>query len=97
MNYTIAKNDQFNSLEITFSDKPSEAVRNALKALHFRWNRARGIWYGFADREAVVAAIEGKDTTEAQERTSTPKKAQKTTGTPQDAIRIYYNGITELR
>ena len=93
MNYTIAKNDQFNSLEITFSGKPSEAVRNALKALHFRWNGKRGLWYGFADCDAVVAAIEGKDSTEAQKRTTAPKKAQKSKSEPQNHIKIYWNGI----
>jgi len=93
INYTITTNARFNSREILFSCKPSEAVRDALKAIGFRWNRARGIWYGYSTEDEIRAAIEGKGTTETQERTSTPKKAQKTTGTPQDTIRIYYNGI----
>ena len=32
-NYTINTNHQFNSLEITFNDKPSEKIREKLKAL----------------------------------------------------------------
>ena len=38
MTYTIAKNPEFNSNEISFDCKPSEAVREALKALKFRWH-----------------------------------------------------------
>lgn len=47
MNYTIAKNDQFNSIEINFSGKPCEAIRSALKNIGFRWNSVRRIWYGY--------------------------------------------------
>ena len=35
MEYNITRNEAFNSLEITFDGKPSEAVRDALKALRF--------------------------------------------------------------
>ena len=31
MSYTITRNPAFNSLEITFTEKPSEAIRDALK------------------------------------------------------------------
>ena len=61
MTYTIRKNAQFNSLEITFNGKPSEAVRNALKALRFRWHSAKKVWYGYATEEAVRAAIEATE------------------------------------
>lgn len=47
MNYTIAKNNQFNSIEINFSGKPCEAIRSALKNIGFRWNSVRRIWYGY--------------------------------------------------
>ena len=56
--YTINHNDQYNSLEIFFDGKPDEAVRSALKGLKFRWHRIKKCWYGFADEEAVRAAIE---------------------------------------
>lgn len=61
MEYTIRKNEQFNSLEITFEGKPSEAVRDALKALRFRWHGVKKFWYGFADESKVRAAIDGRD------------------------------------
>lgn len=64
LNYTITKNNTYNSLEISFTDKPSAEVREALKSLRFRWNGKRGIWYGYATEEATRAAIEGKDAEE---------------------------------
>lgn len=57
MTYTISKNPKFDSLEITFDDKPSEAVRSALKALRFRWHSVKKLWYGFARESEVVNAI----------------------------------------
>lgn len=75
MTYNITKNPDFNSLEITFDGKPSEAVRDALKALRFRWHRQRGIWYGYADPATVREAIDGKAVTEA----TTQAKANRAT------------------
>lgn len=46
---TIAKNEKWNSYELTFDGKPSEQVRELLKANGYRWNKTRGIWYGFTD------------------------------------------------
>lgn len=60
MTYTIAKNPEFNSIEISFDCKPSEAVREALKALKFRWHGVKKVWYGYTTEEAARAAIEGK-------------------------------------
>lgn len=60
MEYTITKNAQFNSLEIAFDGKPSETVREALKALKFRWHGMKKIWYGYTDEETARAAIEGQ-------------------------------------
>ena len=73
MEYTIKRNEAFNSLEITFDGKPSEAVRDALKALRFRWHKVKGLWYGYASEDAVKAAIEGK----AAEAAPAPAKAEK--------------------
>ena len=60
MNYTISKNAAYNSLEISFDGKPSEAVRDALKALRFRWHSVKKVWYGYTSEEAARAAIDGK-------------------------------------
>lgn len=57
-NYTITKNNKFNSIEIAFNGKPSEAVRNALKEIRFRWHSVNKVWYGYKDEETVKTAIE---------------------------------------
>ena len=80
--YAIATNPQFNSLEISFNEKPSENIRTALKGLGFRWNPKKSIWYGFASPEEVAAALG----TESAPQTK-PSKAD------QNHIRIYYNGL----
>lgn len=59
MTYTINQNKQFNSIEIAFDCKPSEAVRTALKELKFRWHRAKKVWYGYAEEETIKALLNG--------------------------------------
>ena len=61
--YTITANEAFNSLEISFNEKPGEAIREALKALKFRWHGVKKIWYGYADRETVEKALNGETIT----------------------------------
>lgn len=62
MNYTITRNEEFNSLEITFDAKPSAAIREALKSLRFRWHSVKQCWYGYTTEDAARAAIDGKPT-----------------------------------
>lgn len=100
MNYTITTNAQYKSLEISFDGKPSEAVRDALKGLRFRWHGQKKVWYGFASEDAVRAAIEGQERTTGAAKLDTTRRtksaqraASKPQGTPQDHIRIYWNGI----
>lgn len=38
-------NPDFNGIEVYFPGKPSEAVRDALKARGWRWHRKKGCWY----------------------------------------------------
>lgn len=75
MTYTITQNSEFNSLEITFDGKPSQAVRDALKALRFRWHGVKKIWYGYATEEQTRAAIDGspKENSKPAEK-SAPKE-----------------------
>lgn len=92
--FTITKNDQFNSVEVSFSGKPSAEVRDALKALRFRWHGVKRVWYGYATEEAVRAAIEGQGSEKTANSTEAAPKASKPgKGMPQDHIRIYWNGI----
>lgn len=56
--FTITKNPTFNSLEITFTEKPSEKISNVLKANRFRWHSVKSVWYGYADEDTIRKAIE---------------------------------------
>ena len=58
MMYEIKPNEQFKSLEIYFSEKPEAETRDALKALHFRWNPKKSCWYGFADLATLSETLE---------------------------------------
>jgi len=78
MTYTITQNPQFNSLEIVFDGKPAEEIREALKALRFRWHSVKKCWYGYTDEETARAAIEGKaDPAPAKAQAQPKTKAEK--------------------
>ena len=64
MTYEIRQNPQFNSLEIYFEGKPSEAVRNVLKSSKFRWHSVKRCWYGYGSEESIASAITGASTEE---------------------------------
>ena len=70
-NATIAKNEKFNSIEITFAGKPDEETRSALKALRFRWNPKKGVWYGYATEEEAQKAITGATVEEVATKKAT--------------------------
>lgn len=53
-NYTITNNDYFKSVEISFTEKPSEQIRNILKALRFRWHYTKKVWYGYANEQVLI-------------------------------------------
>lgn len=75
--YTITANKAFNSLEISFTEKPAEAIREALKALKFRWHGVKKVWYGYADRETVEKVLNGETITTEATETKTARKPQK--------------------
>jgi hypothetical protein len=78
--YTIATNPDFNSIEITFPGKPSEAIREALKALRFRWHGVKKVWYGYTTEETARQAIEnaeGEKPTEAKKPAAKAEKVNK--------------------
>ena len=65
MTYEISYNSKYNSHEIRFDGKPSEEVRNALKAMHFRWHSVNRCWYGYnQSEESIASAITGASTEE---------------------------------
>lgn len=64
MTYEIRQNPKFNSLEIYFDGKPSEAVRDVLKTNKFRWHSVKRCWYGYGSEESIASAITGASTEE---------------------------------
>ena len=64
MTYEIRNNTKYNSSEVYFDGKPSEAVREALKQLKMRWHSVKRCWYGYASEETIAAAITGTTTEE---------------------------------
>ena len=75
MTYTITKNANFGSIEIHFDGKPAQTVREALKALKFRWHGVRRVWYGYADAQTVQEAI-GKTAARAAQPADGTEQAQ---------------------
>ena len=72
MTYEITLNQQFNSYEIKFDGKPADAIREALKALKFRWNPKKGVWYGFGEAEEVKKACDGEKVKRAATKAAKP-------------------------
>ena len=56
--FTIRKNEARGTLEVGFDSKPPEAVRDALKAMRYRWSSKEKVWYGKADRDTTIQALE---------------------------------------
>jgi len=77
MTYTISRNDAFNSVEVVFTGKPSEAVRSALKGLRFRWHGVRKLWYGYSTEDEVRQAIDQADAGKTDVKTAAAPEANK--------------------
>lgn len=56
--YTITDNAEYGSIDVKFDEKPSEAVRAALKQNKFRWNGKRRVWYGKTTHEAISEVLD---------------------------------------
>jgi Large polyvalent protein associated domain 29 len=68
-------NDEKNGIELYFSDKPSEAIREQLKQMGFRWLPIRSIWYAKKTDERLQFALSllsdsyNSELTEEQQKT----------------------------
>ncbi len=96
MEYTLTKNADFGSLEITFDGKPAQSIRDALKALRFRWHGVRRVWYGYADEQTTRAALDGSTvgwTVPAANVQNNDQAEQPARVSSLPSIRFYYNGI----
>lgn len=56
--FTVTDNPDYGSIEVKFSEKPSEAIRDVLKANKFRWNGKRQVWYGKTTHETIREALD---------------------------------------
>jgi len=74
--YTITNNTAFGSKEITFNGIPSKEIREALKALKFRWHAVKKLWYGFAEESEINRACGGASETAKVETKTEAKPAQ---------------------
>ncbi len=55
---TMAINNQFNGIELTFESKPTSEVRDSLKNLGFRWHGVKKLWYAKNTEERMALALE---------------------------------------
>lgn len=92
LNYQVNINEQFKSTEILFDGKPSEAVREKLKANGYRWHKVKGVWYGYKTPEELEKILNGSDEQADDVKAEIKAKTdeQKAKATP---IKFYYNGI----
>ena len=72
--FTITDNVERGSLEITFDSKPSKAVLDVLKENKFRWNKAKKLWYGYADCQTITDALHSAYESETKPVESVPEQ-----------------------
>lgn len=62
---TMAINNQFNGIELTFTEKPSEAIRATMKNAGFRWHGQKKLWYAknTVERMALAQKLSGATST----------------------------------
>lgn len=77
MEYSIAKNETYNSIEIAFNGKPDEKTREILKANRFRWHGLRRVWYGYADEQTIRDQLDGGTAKATSEQPKREKVANK--------------------
>lgn len=96
--YTVTDNTEYGSVEVKFNEKPSEAVRDVLKANKFRWNKAKKVWYGKTSHDAIVDALnkayEAESSTEA--KSDFMKSWEKATQAEKDEVVEAINQNTKL-
>lgn len=74
MTYEIKNNTAFGSIEIYFSEKPADAVLEALKNARFRWHGVKKCWYGYIEAEKIAALLDGGDVAPAEKPEKTAER-----------------------
>lgn len=49
-------NDDLNGVEIYFDSMPDESIRNEMKAINYRWHRAKKCWYAKQNEDTMALA-----------------------------------------
>lgn len=71
--FSITPNTERGTLEIRFDSKPSEKVRDVLKANKFRWSSKNKLWYGKADQNVISKRI--ADAMDSADNQSAPQNS----------------------
>ena len=87
--FTIRENSNFNSLEISFTGIPDSETRSKLKALGFRWNPKKSVWYGYADRENLENDLKNVTTENVAGKPGVLTEAQTENITEKITVRNY--------
>ena len=75
--YTI--NEEHNGVEISFTEKPGDIIRDELKKQGFRWHSAKKVWYAkkTAQRVQLAERLANRDKVLTEEKKQTRAKAEK--------------------
>lgn len=74
--YTIKPSTEYGGSEIYFNVKPSQEVRDTLKACGYRWHGVKKCWYGYTDEETARHMIEAAEGVEAIKAGNVKETAQ---------------------
>ena len=79
MEYAITQGTKEGYSQVSFTSRPGDAVLDALRAAGLRWSRHNKVWYGKITEDNLRAVIDNVG--------PAPE------ATPQDHIKIYWNGM----
>lgn len=79
MTTTMTLNAKLNGIELRFSEKPTEAIRQAMKDLGFRWSQKQSMWWAKQNDDRLALAKKLATATEEPktEKATKAKKAEK--------------------
>lgn len=79
--FSITPNTERGTLEIRFDSKPSESVRDCLKANKFRWSSKYKLWYGKGNQNTIADLIQNADSN-VEPAQDLPQQIEKPQETP---------------
>lgn len=76
---TYSINEEHNGIEISFSDKPGDIIRDELKKLGFRWHNVKKVWYAksTAERLELAERLASREKRINEEKQQSRAKAEK--------------------